>query len=92
MKKITLTLIGASLLAGALYASGDHMGDHLHEGKIMNHTNSNGMPDQQIEKMKKYHEACLNKLNSESKTFQQNISSIQQEHIKLFTQDIDYGG
>ncbi len=33
MKKIVTSILGASLLAGALYAAGNtHMGDHMHEG------------------------------------------------------------
>ncbi len=43
MKKVTLTLLGTGLLAGTLYASGDHMGNHIHEGKMMNHETSTQM-------------------------------------------------
>lgn len=55
MKKIVITLFGASLLAGALFANDSHMGDHMHEGKMMNHMNSNGMTTKEMSKM---HEEC----------------------------------
>ncbi|HIP43925.1 MAG TPA: hypothetical protein EYG93_01130 [Sulfurospirillum arcachonense] len=39
MKK---TLIIGLLLSSVLYASGDHTGNHLHEGKMMNHMSEDG--------------------------------------------------
>jgi hypothetical protein len=39
MKK---TLIIGFLLSSVLYASGDHMGNHLHEGKMMSHMSEDG--------------------------------------------------
>ncbi len=39
MKK---TLIIGFLLSSALYANGDHAGNHLHEGKMMNHMSKDG--------------------------------------------------
>ena len=39
MKK---TLIIGLLLSSVLYASGDHMGNHLHEGKMTNHMTTDG--------------------------------------------------
>lgn len=57
MKKIIVTLCGASLLAGALYANGDHMGDHMHNGVMTNHSNPNGMTNAQMNQsnMNAYH-------------------------------------
>lgn len=66
MNKLTKILLGLSLLAGsALYASGshsdehktkvessnDHMGNHMHEGKMTNHMNMDGMSDEEMKKM-----------------------------------------
>jgi hypothetical protein len=45
MKKITLTFIGAGLLAGTLYADGHNMNYHIHEGKMMNHKHPDFYPD-----------------------------------------------
>jgi hypothetical protein len=64
MKKLSTILLGLSLLAGAsLYAAGahdhehkattettDHMGDHMHEGKMTNHMNMDGMTDAEMKK------------------------------------------
>jgi hypothetical protein len=50
MKKIVATLLGTSLLAGALFANGEHMGDHMHNGVMTNHMNPNGMTNQQMER------------------------------------------
>lgn len=77
MKKLTMSILGISLLSGALLAHGgnsenmmkdkkqeknsNHMGDHMHNGKMMNHGNSDGMTDKQIHKMKnKKHEMQSN--------------------------------
>ena len=57
MKKITTTILGLSLMAStALFAHGDkkvndHTGDHMHEGKLTNHSNTNGMPDSHMKNM-----------------------------------------
>lgn len=61
MKKITTIVMGLSLLASsALYASStqghdkkeeataNHMGDHMHKGKMQNHMNENAMTDAQM--------------------------------------------
>ena len=53
MKKLSTVLLGLGLfVSSALYAAeanksttqqATHMGDHMHEGKMMNHMNMNGM-------------------------------------------------
>jgi len=45
MKKISTIVIGLSLIvSSALYAdNNDHTGDHMHQGKMANHANANGM-------------------------------------------------
>ncbi len=55
MKKTIITLFSASILAGSLFAHGgvDHTGDHMHNGKMTNHNNKNGMTDAQMKKMMK---------------------------------------
>ena len=68
MKKSSILILGLSLITSvSLYAGGshghehkedtktsvnNHMGDHMHEGKMMNHSNPNGMTDKQMDKMK----------------------------------------
>lgn len=52
MKKISTIVIGLSLLTStALFASGDHMGDHMHNGKMANHMNPGGKTDKEMNKM-----------------------------------------
>ncbi len=55
MKKITTMVLGLSLFASsALIAHSDiptHTGNHMHEGKMANHSNPNGMTDTQMKKM-----------------------------------------
>lgn len=67
MKKISTILLGLSLLtSGVLYAHGNtivneqtnemsqannHMGNHMHNGKMTNHTNANGMTDKEMKEM-----------------------------------------
>lgn len=55
MKKITTLVLGLSLFASsALIAHSDiptHTGNHMHEGKMANHSNPNGMTDTQMKKM-----------------------------------------
>lgn len=80
MKKVSITLVVASLLAGALYANGNHMGDHMHNGKMMNHANANDMTD-----MKKMHQECLAQLKNN--TPKSNISKVQQEQLNLLSTD-----
>ena len=65
MKKMSTIIVGLSLFASsALFASGsgshghndeakttnNHMGDHMHEGKMQNHMNENGMTDAKMKK------------------------------------------
>jgi len=65
VKKLTIIYVGLSLaIATSLFASGNHkhnetetgsinnhMGDHMHNGKMMNHSNPNGMTNEQMKKM-----------------------------------------
>jgi len=52
MKKVSTVVIGLSLLTmSALYASGDHTGDHMHEGEMQNHMNKDGMTTNQMKSM-----------------------------------------
>jgi len=55
MKKITTLALGLSLFASsALMAHSNiptHTGNHMHEGKMSNHSNPNGMTDTQMKKM-----------------------------------------
>jgi hypothetical protein len=54
MKKITTTIFGLSLMTSTLLmASGDHTGDHMHEGKMQNHMNENGMTNKHKKEMMK---------------------------------------
>ena len=58
MKKLSTVLLGLGLfVSSALYAAeanksttqqATHMGDHMHEGKMMNHMNMNDMTDEEI--------------------------------------------
>ncbi len=45
MKKIVTSILGASLLAGAVYAAGNQMP----HGNMMDHSNMNGMTKKQIQ-------------------------------------------
>lgn len=68
-KKLATAILGFSLvLSSALYADGshnhtktadtttnNHMGDHMHEGKMMNHMNEGGMTDAQMKEMHNNH-------------------------------------
>jgi len=52
MKRISTAIVGFSLIASTvLYASGDHTGDHMHEGEMKNHANQNGMTNVQMKSM-----------------------------------------
>lgn len=52
MSKIKNIVMGLSLIAGsALLANGDHMGDHMHNGVMTNHSNPNGMTNAQMAEM-----------------------------------------
>ncbi|MGD9553565.1 MAG: hypothetical protein AB7D96_08295 [Arcobacteraceae bacterium] len=81
MRKVTLALITAGVLAGALYANSNHMGDHMHDGKMMNHSTVEGKSTQAMAMMnpqecKKMH----SKFHQETKTEQ---SSVQDPRMKL---------
>ena len=60
MKKLSTVLLGLGLfVSSALYAAeanksttqqATHMGDHMHEGKMMNHMNMNDMSNEEMKK------------------------------------------
>lgn len=55
MNRILRKFLGLSLVASSiLYASGDHMGNHMHEGKMTNHMNPNGAVS-----MEAYHQTMM---------------------------------
>ena len=82
MKKLSTVLLGLGLLvSSALYAAeankstaqqSSHMGDHMHEGKMMNHMNMNGMTD---EEMKKMHDKMNGMTNEEMKKMHQDLAN-----------------
>ena len=82
MKKLSTVLLGLGLLvSSALYAAeanksttqqATHMGDHMHEGKMMNHMNMNGMTD---EEMKKNHEKLDSMSNEEMKKMHEDMAN-----------------
>jgi hypothetical protein len=55
MNKISKVILGLSLLTStAIFASGEHTGNHMHEGKMQNHMNEAGMNDHEMKKMMKH--------------------------------------
>ncbi len=82
MKKLSTVLLGLGLfVSSALYAAeankstahqSSHMGDHMHEGKMMNHMNMNGMTD---EEMKKMHDKMNGMTNEEMKKMHQDMAN-----------------
>lgn len=51
MNRMLKIIMGSSLVVSSvLYASGDHMGDHMHEGKMTNHMNPNGATNTNMKK------------------------------------------
>lgn len=82
MKKLSTVLLGLGLLvSSALYAAeankstaqqSSHMGDHMHNGKMMNHMNMNGMTD---EEMKKNHEKLDSMTTEEMKKMHQDMAN-----------------
>lgn len=72
MKKVSITLLTASLLTGALYANSNQM----------NHSNNHNMTTAQ---MQKFHQECLAQLKNN--TTKSNISKIQQEQLDLLSTD-----
>ncbi|MFA7084597.1 MAG: hypothetical protein WC141_08695 [Arcobacteraceae bacterium] len=81
MRKVTLALIVAGVFTGALYANSNHMGNHMHDGKMMNHSTVDGKSTQTMAMMSP--ELCQ-KMHSE---FNQNTeatqSSLQDPRMKL---------
>ncbi len=64
MKKISTAIIGLSLIASsALFAEGDHKGDHMHEGKMQNHVNANKMNNMNHGNMKTMDHSKMNMPN-----------------------------
>ena len=60
MKAVQKVLLGLGLslfVSSGLYASEDHTGDHMHEGKMTNHMNMDGMTTKQMQdtEMNSYH-------------------------------------
>ena len=82
MKKLSTVLLGLGLfVSSALYAAeanksttqqATHMGDHMHEGKMMNHMNMNGMTD---EEMKKMHDKMNGMTNEEMKKMHEKMEN-----------------
>mgnify|MGYP000689228892 CR=1 FL=1 len=92
MKKVTITFLAASLLAGALYANADHMGNHKHEGKMTNHANPSGMTDSKMENMKEMHKECIAFMDSNTKKVEQKVSPETQKRIDSLYQGSDTAG
>ena len=91
MKKLSTVLLGLGLfINGALYAAeankqATHMGDHMHEGKMMNHMNMNGMSD---EEMKKMHDKMNGMNEEEMKKTHEKMDSMTNEEMKKMHQDM----
>lgn len=51
MKKSITVLLGVCLSVSSVYAGSNHVGDHMHEGKMTNHSNPNSMTNRQISNM-----------------------------------------
>lgn len=95
MKKLSTVLLGLGLfVSSALYAAeankpttqqATHMGDHMHEGKMMNHMNMNGMTD---EEMKKMHDKMNGMNDEEMKKNHEKLDSMSNEEMKKMHQDM----
>ena len=95
MKKLSTVLLGLGLLvSSALYAAeankstaqqSSHMGDHMHEGKMMNHMNMNGMSD---EEMKKMHDNMNGMSDEEMKKNHEKLDSMTTEEMKKMHEDM----
>ena len=93
MKKLSTVLLGLGLLvSSALYAAeankstaqqATHMGDHMHNGKMMNHMNMNGMTD---EEMKKMHDKMNGMNDEEMKKNHEKLDSMTTEEMKKLHQ------
>jgi len=70
MKKITTLVLGLSLFASsALMAHSNiptHTGNHMHEGKMSNHSNPNGMTDAQMKKMNEAKKNGMKKMDMDN--------------------------
>jgi len=79
MKKITMLVLGISLFASsALMAHSDmptHTGNHMHEGKMANHSNPNGMTDEQMKKMNESKKKDMNMKGMDMSKMKSNHSS-----------------
>ena len=90
MKTISLFLISLVVSAN-LYANesskskneyennNDHMGNHIHDGKMTNHMNMNGMTD---EEMKKMHDKMNGMNDEEMKKNHEKLDSMSNEEMK----------
>ena len=86
MKKLSTVLLGLGLfVSSALYAAeanksttqqATHMGDHMHDGKMMNHMNKNGMTDEEMKNMHK------NMSEEEMKEMHKKMSNDNMKNIK----------
>ena len=95
MKKLSTVLLGLGLfVSSALYAAeanksttqqATHMGDHMHEGKMMNHMNMNGMTD---EEMKKMHDKMNGMNDEEMKKNHEKLDSMSNKKKKKMHQDM----
>ena len=95
MKKLSTVLLGLGLfVSSALYAAeanksttqqATQMGDHMHEGKMMNHMNMNGMTD---EEMKKMHDKMNGMNDEEMKKNHEKLDSMSNEEMKKMHQDM----
>lgn len=86
MKKISLLLISLVVSAN-LYANesskskneyennNDHMGNHIHDGKMTNHMNMNGMTDEEMKNMHK------NMSQEEMKEMHKNMQNNNMKHM-----------
>lgn len=75
MNRMLKIVMGLSLVASsALYASGDHTGDHMHEGKMTNHMNPDGATNTKMKQMDH------SKMNMDHKKSRMSNSSMKPYH------------
>lgn len=75
MNRILKIVVGLSLSASSvLYASADHTGDHMHEGKMTNHMNPDGATNTKMKQMNH------SKMNMKHKKFNISNNSIKPYH------------
>ncbi|MFA6789406.1 MAG: hypothetical protein WC149_07320 [Arcobacteraceae bacterium] len=81
MRKVTLALIVAGVLAGALYANSNHMGNHMHDGKMMNHSTADGKPTQAMSMMNQ--EECQKMHSKFHQSIEEKQSTPEDKKMKL---------